>query len=608
MGLKGTLRKQQQQRNNNNMKGEDSSSKQLAKAERRKLARLRKKMVGKVVSRKSSRSSVASKGPVSFSTKASRASRSVMMTSLASNRAALGHSQASAVIARSYALPLESSPIRYSTVYSSRPTAVAHPKNIVSTNFTKAVLEAREYEDDWPADGENFAALCRNPLNFAIVYAPNPNGDEWRYYFRFGDTAVPTYAIGLQTSALEQPVARFIQGEGALGEIIWDVPVSSLLVSSVGQNYVPGGVNRYFAGKHDGKLGFWVDGNLTIGGQFSSIQFNLEFYNELGIPVAYATDSACEVLLLELQGGAWIEIQKKGIVGDSIATKASGHFQINRPNYYALQFVGVANTTLDSGDPIKVVHELTAYVKGFGANYVHHHVSGVEEKLTTVSNMCIHAGSLMLSSQAALMAANGRVIGVQIACGEQWFRYSGKDTVTKVARLDDLFQGEFKSGCYGFLKPCSPDDSKSVPLVTRSNTGRITGVCAPLLPESGWVIMACSVTPQALVGTSEAAFSYTTYCASLEYTTTDQWVDTRLPNSTITDFENGMVLLGKMQQFHENPFHLKDITNFLKGAGQKVLKWGPSVMRMLAPLAGEFAPLAGLASSGLEEVGRLANR
>lgn len=508
-----------------------------------------------------------------------------------------------ALIARSYALPLESSPIRWKSLFNTRPTAVAHPKDIKTADFMTISVNAPQYPGDWPANGEHYAALSRNPLQHMVVLDPNPNGDIWTYSLSFGDTLIPEHQPDV--SALEQSVA-FVQmtNINSLANVIHPLPVSCL--NAIAPGRIPGNVTTYFSGKHQGRHGFWVDGWVDAAfANYTRLRLEMAYYDNWPDQPRASTPLPANmnytINLYRLVGGDWVHFVGQGIGGGGGALTDTITLQIDRPGYYALELYEVNNA------PGALWIDINAYLSGYGPNLVHHAVTGIQDKLTTLNNITVHAASLMMSCKAPEIAANGLIASAQLGCEQSFTEYFGPRVYDRLVPLDDSYSGPYKDGTYGFLKPCDTRDLDPMPLVVRSSTHRITGMVCPLMAMGGWVIMAASVETTPVIGAPNAAVAFVTLCSSIEYTTTDQWVDTHLPQYTTEEFELAMEYLASLPQFHENKIHWAQITAFLRGAAKTGLAIAPGLLRALSAIGGRYGAIAGAAAAGAEGLNRVVN-
>lgn len=507
-----------------------------------------------------------------------------------------------AAIVKAYALPLNSSSIRWASVYNARPTAVAHPKEIVSTTFSKVSEAAITHGENWPLAGEHFSALSRSPIFHQILYQPNPTNEEWLYNATFCDTLSPV----LQPSdagggALTNTLAFFKQnGTGTLSDMIenFDLPVATL--SSWSNGYIPGNVKAYFAGTHADRTGFWIDGNdntelqLTI--QFSSTPPSATAGRT---PVNYPVGAQCAATVHRLNGKTWDVYRTEQIAGGD-NDQVLKQFPILETGYYAVSLTMLVNNTTTD---IWLFTSIS--ITGVGPNYVHCPVPGLYDKLATLTNLTVHAASIMVSCKAAELAANGLIAAAQLETGASWTEYACPGPVDKINRLNaaSTYNGKFAKGVYGFLKPTSPADLEPVNLVSRAINGRITSVGAKLLPPGGWIVVGVEAVPIVVPGTPDACTCYNTTCASIEYTTTDQWVESLLPRESTEDFQQALRILSRLGQFHENPLHWAEIMRFIRGAAANAIKVAPSLLRAIAGHTLEYGPMLNAGARGLDALG-----
>jgi len=429
------------------------------------------------------------------------------------------------------------------------------------------------------------------------MYEPNPNNSVWEYYIRVGDTCDEVaWLVALKMSALDQPYA-FFRHNGQSAPIQWPIPLTCAAVNPALR--VPGGVTKTFGGIHKTRHGIWIDGALCAG-VYTTLTYDIATLNILtGNPYVAAAGTAYSVVLYQLEGCEWFPVQFGQFVTDGAASTWTGTLNVAQAGYYAVELAADQNASPLNTD---FVVRSTYKYSGICANYVHAPVPNLVDKLTTMNSVLIHAASLMVSSQAADFAANGMVRATQLQCDEQWTKLMGPNALTKMSSYNPVYNTNFKKGLYSFLKPCGPRDMSVVSLVCRDHLGRVSGLNAPLFPPGGWLVTTCAVVSASLAGAPDAAFAYTTVCAGVEYTTTDQWVDQQLPGSTTQEFAEAMEILSRIPQFHENPMHFSDVVNFLKNAGRTALRIAPSLLDALAPAMGKYGAAARLGAAGLSEL------
>lgn len=457
------------------------------------------------------------------------------------------------MVAAALMLPLEKIPMRWRDVYSSAPTAVAHPFSIHSANF--AVHQGIGVQDPmWPAAGETFQALSRSAAFACIRMVGNKYASNWNYTAFFPGSG-PTLDEPGTSNTFSQAFGTNV----AAMEI--NLPVCHLVC---GSTYCPGANPMYFSGVHESRMGFWIDGHASIPPTLS-----LDPHKPGTLP------GSAEIgfVVYGLERGMWKEVYSVKLSGSS-----KGTYAVLEPGYYAVDVI------LQYNPGALFNTEIGVRILGSGPNMVHYPLPDYNTKAASINSIRVNAVSGMVSCAAPSLMANGRVGSYQTPSGESWLPYMRLGSINEVTSNAESMNGPFVTGAYSYMKPRSSTDSAMQTLAYSTHAA-----CAiPLLPPGGWLVQRVEVLPDDATAsplTYSAAECYFTAAYGVEFSTGDTWYDQEPPTLTVGECEAAMQLICDAPQHFENPLHFSDITKFLKSAGRTALHYGPTILSLLESVA-----------------------
>lgn len=201
----------------------------------------------------------------------------------------------------------------------------------------------------------------------------------------------------------------------------------------------------------------------------------------------------------------------------------------------------------------------------------------------SVDAIKIYGAALMYTNTAAPINRQGKIAGCQIPQGREWFDYVDYSIVST---LESACVKSAENGIYGFLKPMQAGDYDFRDR-NKLNSAGIQDSWFKLNPDSDFLAIALNVnTTAGQDGQYLASFA-------IEFETQKQWFEKEVPsiNARATEFAVGMV--GKMPQWHENPLHLSDITNWLKDTASSVYNYVKETLPDIVSGATKVATIAG---------------
>lgn len=267
--------------------------------------------------------------------------------------------------------------------------------------------------------------------------------------------------------------------------------------------------------------------------------------------------------------------------------------------YYAFEAVtNITYTAINDTNYLTVTVSQTLFGSGFGFSPMPH----VEEMALNVDGIRATAVSVMLSPHPSVLNLGGEVSGVQLPPSESWYSVClSHDPIAQISNLQGSFTGGLKHGIYGFLKPTSTSDyAMTEPFIITDQ--EVSAYYNPIQPPGGWLVIAASVAASD-TGVYAGGLAYLTLASGVEYRTLNVWLNTAAPSDDPVVFERAVAALRGVQQWHENPFHIKDIMKSVLSAGKTALKVAPTIASLISSFFPGVAPSKALVGS-LAALGR----
>lgn len=415
-----------------------------------------------------------------------------------------------------------------------KPTAGdSHPTAAVSLHLATNVKQptlAGTYTS--VPQGNSFVAVFRDPFRAMIQFVTNSAGATYSYtaYFRPPITGgiVGTYST--------------LAGEGSyvddLEPIYWQGT----------STFLPHGKYLY-PGIADDRSAVWLDYNATIAVTQSSSDTNAH-------------------LVVSVYDGGFEEVQSITFA----ASSATYTQTIATGGYMQLRYL-TSTTTANT---------LTVTLTGTGDVFAHFAVPNAINHLPQLVRNRVNAVGVLLSPSASLLNVSGTIFGGDIEGNNMWYNFV---TSTSISNLPPTNYEDFKFavGMYAWLKPGDINE------LTMKNSVVYDGSFATraafnLTDPSRYLVF--SLTSDVTGTTAPGLEFLMTVNWDLEYQTSDQWFETHLPTGTFFDTEMALEAICKIKVFHENPLHMSDIVNGLKGGYNLFRRHAPKfgkIMSILSP-------------------------
>jgi len=402
--------------------------------------------------------------------------------------------------------------------------------------------------------GTFVAAVSRNPLRSLVQYVvntltPSPGSAPYN----------GCYVGTLYFDGTGGPTATYAAPPG-IGRLQFNLPVAFHADAFPGDavHFHPHGPKVY-AGHHDGKRGFYVDGNgPNYNGQ-----------------VTFTSSSAVDWELFRLSGATWLPVQ-------SFPNATTCGFSITSSGYYTVDIVNFQGLVIGN-----IVGTVISQSSSFG----HWALPYMEAKDTVLPAIRTTACSLMWSCAASALNSEGVVAGVQLKPGQSWLDAvgPGSNPVSEILKNtggEGAAEFSLKKGIYGFHKPANEHALVETAL-SRSNQFGVVDTVYPLVEQDGWLVIGASTVSTGT--TFPGGDGYITACWAVEFESTDPWYGAVVPSGARNSFEEAIEAIKRMPQWHENPMHFKDITKFLGNIGRTGLRLAPGFFKLLKGLAPEMA-------------------
>jgi hypothetical protein len=412
--------------------------------------------------------------------------------------------------------PFDFTPVRYSGPFATRETAVNRLFAITTAgwNTTDASPTVR---DQLPLS-DTVYFLFRDPRRCSIMYDANAGANTWSYTWTVTD-GNGTHGVTDSYTIVYGEYPRFN-------------------VAQCTTSYAPHQVKMISAEDDEGVNYFWVD--ATSGAPTTLSLTNL------------VVSAGITYVLRKWVNGLVTEVTV------TTATNASGvlNISLTSSGYYTftiLTLAGALNTTT-----------MRNTVTGTSSVYCHNHFPGLSSNIQSAPDIRTTAAALMYTNDAAPLYRQGKITAFQAMGGEEWTQYGLGSTTSgvfsSIASLNGSRVKTAENGLYAFLKPSDDTDFDNVPVADDVAVYADSAILPyPLVPDSDYLVVYCSISQQA------GRDGYWTPTWGIEYETQDNWHSVAAPIIPPDQYMDAVFLSTRLEQFHENPLHLSDITSFLRG-------------------------------------------
>lgn len=437
-------------------------------------------------------------------------------------------------------------PERYSTEYSSNPTAIANPWILLdypwdsANNPNNAQLPASEL----------LVAVFRDPLRSVVYYDQNAAANKSKYN-AFITPISGASAVPLQFLATPD-VTDFDE----------DIH-SQFWVADPSGDYDPHGPVLY-SGSDDRteKTYRWFDKGEHI---LTQVQLT-----------GASTSWGMTVTLDRFEQDAVID---KAVVTSSSGTGTllANDTTIPESGYYSIHVFYNLGTPTSTGS-------LNIGSESETSCFCHRALPDFEKNFLAIDGIRIMGVSAMYSNNAAQIQKAGTIVGYQVPKETDWQQFIG--SLEKVSKNNASRTMPIENGMYGFLKPTEAEDFELIDeFGSDPVSGSITASYFTLRNVKSYLILRGSIPPV------DGRSGFITLAFSVEYMSTDVWRPLDVPRTKPELYKQAIAELKTITQWHENPSHVKEIfrqilsgaTSLVKG----VAKYSPQILNV-AELLGSF--------------------
>jgi hypothetical protein len=462
-----------------------------------------------------------------------------------------GGSSEYAEIVLALTTPKDSRPIRWTSLYSSMPTATAAPWNILTTPWTNSQTVTQTFTQ-LPVDTA-LAFVFRDAERAIVMYDPNPTAKTFTYAI---------YGVGVVSeNAASVPSVVFVMGVDNSG-VTTPLKTPYMLGTTPYQPHGP----MCFAGaapRDEMRRYFWLDGNATATSTVS------------GTVTCFGEGAFSGNFLMDL----WSENGESLAIGHVGVSNVAPGFVLNVPKsgYYAFSFQMVAETGTLS------MNNLT--YSSSSSTFQHLCIPHYDVNVLSVDGIRVISASGMYTNEAAPINAQGKVVGVQLPVQVTWMDYIRGSPISQLTSTGEAATQPAATGIYGFLKPTQPSDF-NINTHVQVVDNILVDSFYPLGHDSAFLAIGVSIT------TLAGQDGYFTFAFGVEYQTTDVWREVTISPCSEQLYDAALRSLRPMRQWHENPLHMGDIMNWIKKAGSAIVggiqKYGPTVMKVAETAAPLF--------------------
>jgi hypothetical protein len=472
-------------------------------------------------------------------------------------------SKLAASIATSMALPMNTNPVRLMYGGASRPTAVAKTHQIKDANWS--VPPAGSLPMLKP--GQYFTALSRSPLTHLITWDTNP--DLLISHYKATFYADYNLANQGEIALLVGPTASWLH----------PVYLYDLYSNNSGRGHAYG--DTEFPVTLEGHNAFFV---TTSSSNAATVFLDVWFEPS-------TTQTSFTVDVMKITGGEWV-VHAQSTCTITNPDHEGYQFELASTGYYALRIVFPAEELVVFA--FSVAQSAPCFTFSPSTGYYTNHAN--------IDAVRLNSTAILLSNRAPLLQQGGIVSIAQLPFGVDWLTECRTGIpVDTIALLWGQKTSDLKNGIYGFHRTEGLDDLKMIDYLSVLNPGSdvITDTNNPYYPPGGWIVIGASVT--ALDTKYPGGDCFITVFDHVEFRSTNLWFEQRSPSTKPEDLSHALEMLrGEAVQFHENPWHFKDIMSAIGNKFKQALKIAPQMLSAFGkflPGARRFQPLVDAAAS-----------
>jgi len=437
-------------------------------------------------------------------------------------------------IARSLCLPEEGNVVRYAAPYSVEPTAIAAPYTEPYTAWSlNPALASRQLSAT-----DLMAVVTRTPEAALILYDFNPGNAAWQYNLTGGN---------VNASGLPLPPSQSFNVPVATG-VFTAIPLL-YGIPAVAGGYSPHGTTWFSGSYHSSadpnQKWFWVNATDAFTCTIATIDSSVTGY----------------LVIDYFDGTSYVAVSEVGPAQTYTTTPTTASLTFEKGAYASVNFYTESIVTYN----VDVLLFTNVYIKGNTDNFCHTCIPYFDYNCGSVPAIRVLNASLRYTNRASELNAQGTIAMTQSYEGKPWTSYiANNGTGYKAVTSSKVhFTGPLNKGAYGFLKP---EDSKTFNFVSNTKTS------GGNIMSSGWEIDQQASYLIAYAQCTNAlgmdGFWVATY--GVEYETSDSWRSVKAPNANSETWAMAMQMVLRTNQFHENPSHLEEIWDSIKGVGDAV--------------------------------------
>lgn len=466
-------------------------------------------------------------------------------------------------VAGMMALPLDYPPVRVADTYSADETALAQVVTKQKISWDSGLNVGQTSSGRQLPSNDFGAFIFPSLLRHTVVYTvlqPGTTPMNWQY------NAIKTF----QNSSAQFVIPSW--------ESTWRIdPAGWVPVTGV----APHG-NLLFSGKADGRTGVWVDAMTNYP---ASIVCNFGVVLPAGV--------SATLIIYRWNGGRWnVQSQAYAAAASSSVTTTT---QLS--GYYAIEIGFQGGSTAPTGSATaSFILQCTTT-----SSWAHKPVNDIFANMQNIGNSRILGLAFLMQNEASVMNKQGNIVAWQCPPNNDWYiTYASKNGGADFYNM--AFQDKaatsflLETGIYGFKRPKGSQDfnwEQEIELATDQGATSLGYLPAQELRMGTFDIL-CNCDYLAVAASASvvgAADCLLSTAVGLEYTTTNQWLDTMTPVIAKQAFELGIASLREVEQFYENPLHIPSLMDAIANG-----------MSAVAPLVG-FIPGIGPALAGGASIG-----
>lgn len=458
-------------------------------------------------------------------------------------REATAGSSAAARICARLALPEEGDPIRYADQYTAEKTAIANPYREDKINWSTVSANAQIPSTDM------ILFLFRDALRHSIRYDPNAAVASASYTWKFATNNV-------------------IANTSQLGFVNRRYPLQPVWAEAT-TTYRPHGTYLYTGRDEEcdqSEMGFiWIDSTAAAQATMSFV-----FAADPG-----TLNNGIEIWRWE--NGEATMVQSLNLVAATLSYLLVALPAVS--GYY-----GIAITTALASSLTTVGHTTSS------SQWCHLPVKNIDLNQNDITGMRVLGAGMRWTNEAAPLNKQGNIVACASGPGESWQTFA-TNGYNFIAAYPDMKSRLLANGMYTFLKPQQEADfAMQQPFIL--GTSGVVESSYKLRQTSGFVVAAASCVLPAGCDTILHISSF------VEYRTRNLWTPIEKTPFTTEDWIAALELFKSLEQFYDNPVHIRDILGTIGRYARVGSKY-------LAMIPHPYAKAASMALGGIGAGARL---